>query len=62
MLLKDWPSRVKFVFVDDDWGRGRKNDWFVASEKSTISRKDMSASMRDNNMKENTHDLLRMHT
>lgn len=62
MLLKDWPSRVKFVFVDDDWGRGRKNDRFVTSEESTISREDVCAPMRDNDMKGNTYDLLRMHT
>ena len=35
MLLEDWPSGVKFVLVDDDWGRGRKNDRLVASEEST---------------------------
>jgi hypothetical protein len=39
MLLKDRPSGMKFVLVDDDWGRGRKNDWLVASEESTASGK-----------------------
>ena len=34
MLLEDWPSGVKFVFVDDDWGSGRQNDGLVAPEES----------------------------
>jgi hypothetical protein len=37
MLLEDWPSGVKFVLVDDDWGGGRKNDWFVTSEESRLA-------------------------
>lgn len=61
MLLKDWPSRVKFVLVDDDRSRGRKYDRFVASEKSTISGEKW-ALMHANDIKENTYDLLRMHT
>ena len=61
MLLKDWPSRVKLVLVDDDRSRGRKYDWFVASEESTISGEEW-APIHANDIKENTHDLLRMHT
>jgi len=34
VLLEYWPSGMKFVFVDDNWGRGGKNDWLVAPEKS----------------------------
>lgn len=34
MLLEDWPSGVEFVFIDDDWGRGGKNDWLIAPEES----------------------------
>lgn len=25
---------MKLVFIDDDWGRGGKNDWLVAPEES----------------------------
>jgi hypothetical protein len=37
MLLKDRPSGMKFVLVEDDWSRGRENDRFVASEESRLA-------------------------
>jgi len=37
VLLEDWPSGVKFVFVDDDWGSGRQNDGLVAPEESRLA-------------------------
>jgi hypothetical protein len=59
MLLEDWPSGVKFVLVDDDWGGGRKNDWFVTSEESTD---EVWIRWVPTTSRGDTYDLLRMHT